>query len=224
MIAEQNSIIGFGTGIYTTSEVAQILRLPHAKVKRWLGDYWNAKFSDEISQYSEGRGAERVTNFHTLIEFFTFYQLREKKISVPKIVKAHKILAEHYKTKYPFATYSILTDGERVLFRDEVGEMINADESLQIYIRQVIEPFCERIEFNADQLATRFFPNGKESQVVIDPKRKFGQPIIRGTNILTQTVYSLYLAGEPLEKIAHLFELTIGQVEDAIAFHTRAAA
>lgn len=98
MVAEQKSIIGFGTGIYTTNEVAQILRLPHAKVKRWLGDYWNAKFSSNNSLYSEGQGAERVTNFNTLIEFFTFYQLREKRISVPRIVKAHKILAEHYKT------------------------------------------------------------------------------------------------------------------------------
>jgi uncharacterized protein (DUF433 family) len=224
MVAEQDNIIGFGTGIYTTSEVAQILRLPRAKVKRWLNDYWNAEFSSRSIKYSEGQGAERVTNFHTLIEFFTFYQLREKKISVPKIIKAHKILSEHFNTQYPFATYGILTDGEKVLFEDEVGEIINADESLQTYITQVIRPFCERIEFDADYLATRFFPNGKKSQVIIDPKRKFGQPIIKGTNILTQTIYALYQAQESIAKIAIVFDLTEEQVRDAINFHDRVAA
>ncbi len=224
MVIERSSIIGFGTGIYTTDEVAQILHLPHAKVKRWLSDYWEVKFSDDTNHYSEGHKTEQVTNFYTLIEFFTFYQLRIKKISVPKIVKAHKILATHYQTRYPFATYGILTDGEKVLFEDEVGEIINADDSLQIYIREVIEPFCERIEFNSQHLATRFFPNGKNSQVVIDPKRKFGQPIIKGTNILTNTIYALYLGKESVKKIANIFELTDDQVQDAIDFHTRTAA
>lgn len=105
-----------------------------------------------------------------------------------------------------------------------MGEIINADDTLQIYIKKVIEPFCERIEFNTDHLAARFFPNGKESQVVIDPKRKFGQPIIKGTNILTQTIYALYQAQEPIEKIALVFDLTEEQVQDAVNFHTRVAA
>lgn len=224
MTFETNNIFGFGTGIYTTPEVAKILGLPRGKVKRWFKDYWTSKFSSGGIQYSDGEGIEQVTNFHTLIEFFTFYQLRERGVSAQKIVSAHNILAEVFKTQYPFATSNILTDGEKVLFEGNVGEIINADKSLQIYITQVIEPFCERIEFDKNSLANRFFPMGKKHDVIIDPKRKFGQPVVGETNILTETIFSLFRAGEPIKVIANLYDLKISQVEDAINFQTRTAA
>lgn len=216
-----NNIFGFGSGIYTTTEVAKILGLPRVKVRRWLKDYWTAKFSNKNIQYSDGIGAEQVTNFNTLIEFFTFYQLREKGVSAQKIVKAHDVLVEVFKTPYPFATSNILTDGEKVLFEGSIGEIIKADKSLQLYINKVIEPFCQRIEFDRNKLAKKFYPMGKSHHVVIDPKRKFGQPIIGDTNILTETVFALFRAGEPTEVIANLYELNLSQVEDAISFHTK---
>lgn len=219
-----NNIFGFGSGIYTTPEVAKILGLPRGKVRRWLKDYWTTKFSNNSIQYSDGIGAEQITNFNTLIEFFTFYQLREKGVSAQKIVKAHDVLVEVFKTPYPFATSNILTDGEKVLFEGSVGEIIKADRSLQIYINQVIEPFCQRIEFDKNKLAEKFYPMGKSHHVVIDPKRKFGQPVIGDTNILTETVFSLFRAGEPVDVIANLYELDIPQVEDAINFHIKNAA
>lgn len=224
MTIKNNNIFGFGSGIYTTEEVAKILGLPRVKVRRWLKDYWNARFANSSIQYSNGSGAEQVTNFNTLIEFFTFYQLREKGVSAQKIVKAHEVLAEVFKTPYPFATSNILTDGEKVLFEGNIGEIIKADKTLQIYINQVIEPFCERIEFDKNRLAQKFYPMGKSHHVVIDPKRKFGQPVIGDTNILTETVFSLFRAGEPIEVIANLYDLKVFQVEDAINFHTRIAA
>ncbi len=224
MTFDNTNTFGFGSGIYTTPEVAKILGLPRGKVRRWLKDYWNAKFANNSLQYSVGIGTEEVTNFSTLIEFFTFYQLREKGVSAQKIVKAHDILVEVFKTPYPFATSNILTDGERVLFEGNVGEIIKADKSLQLYINQVIEPFCQRIEFDNNKLANKFYPMGKSHTVVIDPKRKFGQPVIGDTNILTETVFSLFQAGESVEIIANLYDLKILQVEDAINFHTRTAA
>ena len=224
MTFETNNIFGFGTGIYTTSEVAKILGLPRGKVKRWLKDYWVTKFSTNGIQCSDGEGIDQVTNFHTLIEFFTFYQLRENGVSAQKIVAAHDILSVVFKTKYPFATSNILTDGEKVLFEGEIKEIIKADKSLQICINQVIEPFCKRIEFDKNSLANRFFPMGKDHDVVIDPKRKFGQPVVGDTNILTETIFSLSKAGESVDIIANLYDLKISQVQDAISFHTRSAA
>ncbi|WP_247232723.1 DUF433 domain-containing protein [Telluribacter sp. SYSU D00476] len=217
--------LGFGTGIYTTPEVAKILRLPARKVKRWMQEYWENYFTKSTRMYySEGVGSEQVTNFHTLIEFFVFYQLREKGISPQQIIKAHDVLASRFKTAYPFATLPILTDGRKILFTDKVGEIIDADASLQMYITDVIRPFCQRIEFDENQLARRFFPLGKDHQVVIDPERKFGQPVIEGTTILTETIYNLYRAGESVETIAKLYDLSVDQVQDALEFHRRSAA
>lgn len=224
MTFEKQNIFDIGTGIYTIPDIASILRLPTAKVRRWMKEYWNDKFSrGEDHTFSQGYGKEQVTNFYTLIEFYTFYQLRLNGVSSSKINHAHDVLANVYKTQYPFAKSNILTDGKNIFFSGEVGEIIEADKSLQINIKEVLEPFCKSIDFDVNELAVRFYPLGKNHEVIIDPKRQFGQPIIGDTNILTETVFDLYRAGEPLKVIANIFELTSKQVKDAIDFHRNAA-
>lgn len=224
MAFETKPVFDLGTGIYTMPDVAAILGLPQAKVRRWLHEYWNAHFgkTDQIA-FSDGTGRELVTNFYTLIEFFTFYQLRSRGVTVQRIVKAHQVLEDIYQTPYPFATSNILTDGRNVLFTGEVSTIIHADETLQITIKEVLEPFCKKIEFDPSQLAKRFFPLGREHDIVIDPHRQFGQPIIGNTNILTETVFNLYRGGESIDFIARVYDLTTAQVQDAITFHRNAA-
>ncbi len=224
MTFDKNDIFDIGTGIYTIPDIASILRLPTTKVRRWMKEYWNEKFAQgECDAFSQGTGKEQVTNFYTLIEFYTFYQLRLNGVSSFKINKAHDILAEVYKTKYPFAKSNILTDGKNIFFSGKVGEIIEADITLQINIKEVLEPFCRSIDFDVNSLATRFYPLGKNHEIIIDPHRQFGQPVIGNTNILTETVFDLYRAGEPLKVIANIFELTSKQVKDAIDFHLNVA-
>lgn len=224
VLSENTKPFDLGTGIYTLPDVAAILGLPQAKVRRWLQEYWHAHFgkTNQIS-FSDGTGRELVTNFYTLIEFFTFYQLRAEGVSAQRIVKAHKILEEVLKTAYPFATSSILTDGKDVLFTGTVGDIIQADETLQITIKEVLAPFCRKIEFGQDALAKCFFPLGRDHDVLIDPHRQFGQPIVSGTNILTESIFNLYRGGESADFIGRIYDLTPRQVQDAITFHRNAA-
>jgi uncharacterized protein (DUF433 family) len=222
---DEKPIISLGTGIYTMPDVAAILDLPLPKVRRWFRSYWAAQFGESTNtRFSEGEGRELVVNFHTLIEFYVFYCLRESGVSVQRIVNAHKILEERLKTPHPFATATILAEqGGRILF-DEIGQLIRADKSLQLVIRQFIEPFCRNIEFGSDKLAKTFYPLGRESSIVVDPRRRFGQPVISNTNITPDTVFGLHRAGESNEFIGRIYDLTAKQVADAIAYNSRNAA
>lgn len=223
MEIKAQKVFDLGTGIYTTNDVATILGLPQAKVRRWLKQYWNLQFGKMDFAFSDGNGRELVTNFYTLIEFYTFYQLREMGVSIAKIVYAHGFLEKLHKTHYPFATSKILTDGRTVLFTGEDGEVVHADETLQISIKEVLTPFFRKIDFNSEELAERFFPMGRDREVVIDPHRQFGQPVVGNTNILTETVFNLYRGGESSDFIARIYNLTEDQVKDAINYHRNAA-
>jgi uncharacterized protein (DUF433 family) len=59
---------------------------------------------------------------------------------------------------------------------------------------------------------------GKQNSIVLDPKRKFGHPVIENYNIYPETIYKLYKAGDPIPYIAHVYELTEQQVNNAIEF------
>lgn len=221
---ETQSLIGVGTGIYTLPDIAHILHLPTAKVRRWMHEYWQLHFSSTTeSEFSYGSGRELVTNFLTLIEFFTFFQLRQEGVSAQKIVKAHQILAKTFRTKYPFAKSNLFTDGEQVLFNGDAGNIIQADETLQINIKEAIEPFCRKVDFSEDDIVKRFYPMGKNHSIVIDPRRQFGQPVIGDTSILAETVYNLHRGGESIKTITSLYKLTAGQVNDVINYYRRTA-
>lgn len=225
MNSSTEPIFDLGTGVYTIPDVAAILNLPSDKVRRWLREYWNAQFG-QSGQYafSVGKGRDLTVNFLTLIEFYTFFLLREEGASVRTIVNAHKTLEKYYQTRYPFATSTILTDGRKIFFSSEMGEIVHADASFQVTIAETLNPFCKKIEFDDNGLAERFFPLGREHDVVIDPERQFGQPVVGQTNILTETVFNLHRGGESVEFIARIYDLNINQVQDAINFYHRNAA
>ncbi len=218
MEAELNS------GIYTIPDVSKILQLPSPKVRRWIKEYWDTQFSSfNSTHYSWGSGRYKAVNFYTLIEFFIFYQLRNCGLSCRKIIKAHQIIAKDLKTNYPFASTSLLAGEKDIFYYYDKDTIVKADEIAQIGIKKMIEDYCKKIEFDSNNLAERYWPLGKKHSIVVDPQHQFGRPIIKGTNILVETLYNYLKGGETIDFIASLFEITKKDVRDAIAFSKRVA-
>ncbi|WP_242419800.1 DUF433 domain-containing protein, partial [Frankia sp. CpI1-P] len=53
--------------------------------------------------------------------------------------------------------------------------------------------------------ALRLFPDSTSRQVVLDPLRQFGSPVVRSTR--TANLYELWAAGESIAEIAEAYEL-----------------
>jgi uncharacterized protein (DUF433 family) len=81
-----------------------------------------------------------------------------------------------------------------------------------------------KLKFLSNKIAEKFWPAGKQSDVVINPHNQFGQPILNGTNINAAVIFSMYESGEPIEAIGILYDLTKKQVNDAISFYKKSAA
>lgn len=213
-----------GNGIYTVPDLAHILQLKQDKVRRWLNDFYNTRLGERYQgRYSTGEGRSKTTNFLTLIEFNMFYLLREHGLGVNKIIDAHVFMAEQLKTPYPFASAQMMTEGKNVFFSLPDGTTMYASKNQQIVIEKAVESFCKKIHFSRKYLAEKYYPLGKKHNIVVDPHHQFGQPVIEGTNILADTIYSMYKAKEPVKLIASLYELSEKQVADAIAFCKLAA-
>jgi len=218
LIDFKNDII-LGNGIYTVPDLALILQLPKKKVRRWLDDFYNERLGKPYEgSYSWGQGRDKATNFLTLIEFYVFYKLREHEVSTYKILEAHRNMTKGLMTAYPFASYKLLVDGKEILYALEEDTWVHANKSNQIVIKEIIEGFFKKIDFSDNNLAERFWPLGKEHEIVVDPHHQFGQPVIQGTNINAATIFSMYESGESTSTMAILYDITQEQVNDAILF------
>lgn len=217
-----------GEGIYTVPEAAQILNLSTSKVRRWIKKYWELDFlneNNEIDSYTWGESRDRAFNFYTLIEIIAVHTFREIGVSFQKIKLAHEILGEILDTLYPFSTSQLMTDGITIFYKYDDAALLNLDKSMQTSFKRIIEPYCQKIDFDeSSYLAQRYWPLGKEHDIVVDPHHSFGQPTIAGTNITVDSLLTLIRAGEDKEVIASLFEISVEKVDDVLLFQHRLAA
>jgi uncharacterized protein (DUF433 family) len=215
-----------GNGIFTTREIAQILRLPYHKVRTWINKYWDGELGDFYEKnYSWSVNNSKAVGFHTLIEFYVMMQFAEAGVKTKEVLKAHKELSDFYKTNFPFATKEVLdnihTDRSKIYLNSN-GDTISLDGSKQFNLA-IIKIFFQNLDFDQDMLASRFWPMGKKKKIVCDPHHKFGQPVISGTNIQSEVIYKMYLAKETVPFIASIYEISTNDVKDAIEFHEKAA-
>jgi len=200
------------TGIYIIPDIARIFHLPLDKTRRWLNLYWDKKMVPG-EKYTWGDSKNKATSFFTMIEFYIFYQLKELKIPTSKIMETHTFLSEKLNTPYPFATEKIKTDGSELFYLiDEIP--VTANIKHKYPFKEIIEYYFEKIDFNNESIAERYFPLGKKRTIVVDPKHQFGQPTIAGTNILVDTIIGFIKGGENDEIIASLYNLNIDTIND----------
>jgi uncharacterized protein (DUF433 family) len=208
------------SGAYTLPDASRLLGLPLARLRAWVLGRGVA----EALGY-RGTGKDRTFDFYTLIELFTIAQLRTHGLSWPTLRKARAELMERFQTPHPFALEGLLVDGHRLL--KELGDetLLELGSGGQTAFEKVIAPFCRRLDFDrTTKLASRFYPEGPQAGVVIDPQHAFGRPVISGTNITTEALACLIRGGEKIEDVAQDFRLEPEQVENAWDFERRLAA
>lgn len=214
-------------GIYTMPDVALILGLSYSKVNRWIKDFWDTKLAKKYNQkYSWSIDLTRAVNFYTLIEIYIFYRLHEAGVKPKKILEAHEVLSEQFGTNYPFATKDIIsqikTDGQQVLFLQKDGNILTLDSTRQFKL-EYIKEFFKNLDFDSGSLASKFWPLGRDRNIVCDPHHQFGHPVVAGTNISVEALSQMNKAGEPIGFIADLYGISENQIFDAIEFCKKAA-
>jgi uncharacterized protein (DUF433 family) len=147
-------------------------------------------------------------------------QFSETGVKTDQILKAHMALSQHFQTAFPFANKDILndlnSDGKRIFLKHNES-LLSLDGSLQFNIHY-IENFFLNLDFDSEILAQRYWPLGREKSVLVDPRRKFGQPILADSNISPEVLTNMHKAGDSVSFLASIYEISEKEVQDAILF------
>jgi uncharacterized protein (DUF433 family) len=219
-----------GQGIYTITDAALILNFPASKLRTWINTYWRTIYKEipaikNDDFYIWGESRSTAFNFYTLIEIFTVMSLRNLGVTFKTINSARNELSRILNTKYPFAFENLMSDGKKIIITLDEFKLLELGTNGQTALRKIIEPFCKKLDFDKqNELAYRYWPLGKSSSIVVDPKHGFGRPTISGTNISIDAINNLLIAGEKKEDIAYLYDLSMEQIEQVNRFSNRVAA
>ena len=208
----------FGLGLYSIPQASRLLRMPSAKLRRWL--------KEDYSVVARKVDNDTLT-FLELMELHFIKIFRDEGVSLQTVRRAAKMAEKRFQTDYPFAVKQFDTNG-KTIFATLIKESSNTKDQLlvedlakgQYVFEQIARPFFRKLEYDRthDQLALRFWPLEQKGRIVLDPDRHFGQPIDHVTGVPTATIFDAVSAGEEPLTVARWLEIPIEAVHRAIQF------
>lgn len=211
--------------LYSVPDASRMLRLKSATIHTWAygRPYDTAggrkKWPALIHAPARGRLC-----FKNLVELHVLSALRldartVRRVSVGAIRSASTELAARIGTKHPLADVDLHTDFVDI-YADVLGRLLNVSAPQQP-IKDVIAPLLHRIERDAAGIARRLHvavDAQNAGLIVIDPRRRFGRPVLVSSNVETAVVYDRFARAEPLSTIVEDLELERAEAEAAIQF------
>jgi len=205
-----------GSGIYTISDLSEILKVDKSKVRYWFNTYVRdilPSITGFKYVFEENKGL--FVNFKSLLQLYVFIELKNKGHNKKDIIAMYKFIARKFKTNYPFASKQVLSVGSELLIDSKQGLV---SHRLQLNFDSLLQDYIKKIDFDISGNALRFYPLGMNHSIVVDPEIQFGSPTIKGTRIDAKTIVECFESGDSKDLIAHAYNLKLNQINDAIEF------
>lgn len=221
----------FEQALYEVPEAARLARVPARSLWNWVRGYRYptqrglARAKPVIKTTADGK----ALSFINLSEVVALVGFRHAGVSMQGVRKALDYVGREMNEQHPLATKRILTDGAELFWeyqhrRDSEFHLVNLSRGGQKVFRDTVLRYLRQIEWGPDRYAIRWWPGSNEAgkgDVVVDPRRAFGAPVLAGTGIRTEDVFDRFSAGEGLRLLARDYGLTIGQIEAAVRAEAR---
>ena len=169
-----------------------------------------------------------MLSFWNLVEAHVLRALRsDQGVSIKALRQALRFAEGELKVKRLLLSKELLAGGGR-LFLDRYGELIDLSASGQIAMRHVLEAHLKRVEWDQWQFPVRLYPFvasealSAERPIAIDPSLAFGRPVVLRRGITTAVIAERIDAGESIEGLAADYDLSVGEIEEAILYERAA--
>ncbi|MCK9900536.1 hypothetical protein CC117_10975 [Parafrankia colletiae] len=214
--------------IYSVGEAARLLAVRPARLRSWVDGYTRGQIHYEPVIRPEHTGSELIT-WGEFVEAGYLREYRVRGVSLQRMRVVVQRMRERFGVLYPLAHARPYVLGRDVVLevQEEVGlatslSMVRVDDG-QLVLAPRAQDFFEKVEFGpgdgSGDAALRLHPDPTTRQVVLDPLRGFGSPVVRNTR--TANLYELWSAGESIAEIAVAYELPEADVEAAVRYEAR---
>lgn len=218
---------------YAIPEAAGYLCLPISTVRSWVLGQRNydanrtPRLFKPVIDIADPK--RRQMSFINLVEAFVLAGIRRNhEVPLPKVRKALDYVKRGFSIRRPLAEEQFETDGAD-LFVEKYGALVGVSQDGQLQIRDLIRDRLQRVRRDPKGLPEKIilFPAATDgagrADVVIDPRRSFGRPVLDGLGVRTAMVFERFMAGDDIAVLARDYAVPAQAVQDAIRCERRAA-
>lgn len=211
-----------GIGLYTPTEASRLVGVPASKIIRWLkGHRFLSRQYRRLWTPQVDLGDGHIyLGFRDLMEIRVANAFIARGLGPQKVRRAieiaHSILGE----ERPLSTAKFRTDGLTVFL--ELKKQDGPDQMVDLFLRQhvfreIVEPSLKNIDF-IDGIPSRWWPNGKQGRIVIDPQRAFGQPIEAESGVPAEALAAAADAEGSPEAAARIWSVPVAAIRRSVDF------
>ena len=205
-----------GIGAYSIPQAARLVGAHYNTLRSWISPDSGViprHFDPECQKLS----------FIELMELHFIKLFRDEGVSLQTIRMTAVAASKKFRSDYPFAVKRFDTDGKTIFAtlkkRARDGEVVEDLRKGQLVFTQIMRPFFKKLDYKKTEVS-RYWPLGKRSRIVLDPTRRFGQPIDDTTGIATSILYTATQAGkgQSVREVAAWYGVPEAAVKRAIEF------
>jgi uncharacterized protein (DUF433 family) len=231
--------VRLGTGIYLRSDAARLIGVAPSRLRRWVEGYtYRSVASPRVGSRRQRPPVVKrdlpivdsaiALSFVELMELRVVKALLDHDMSLQAVRAAASVASAYFGTEHPLASRRVYTDGKKAFaaLRGDERDVPDLVELTRHRVQQIIagkvfQPFLDEIDFNpSTSLAERWWPEGKDVPIVLDPRIAFGAPIVVGTGIRTSTLARM-AEEDGTDTAANAFQLGVAEVLAARDFELR---
>jgi uncharacterized protein (DUF433 family) len=216
---------------YGLNQVDRLLRLPAGTARRWIDGYdRSGKHYDPVVR--EQTTGHPIATWGEFVEARLLAEYRDAGVPMLHMRPVIEALREELDTLYPLASARTwLRPQGRELVR-EVQERVGLEQRLSLVVVRTgqhvaewsdeAEGFRDSLEWTDDSddaQPARLRPESDLRDVLIDPLRGFGEPVVRG--VRTEIIAELFAAGDSPTMIADTYELDRDLVDEAVRYELK---
>jgi uncharacterized protein (DUF433 family) len=226
----------FTAPLYTVTEASRYLRIPASTLSTWADGYEHHRTDRDIPRVVVGApiitalpkttpGRPRLP-FVGLAEAYVLAAFRQAGVPMQRIRPSLDWLVDTV-GPHALASKALFTDGAEVLW--DFGQRAGEDSDGRVVARNlvvprlgqyvfqdVVERYLKQIRFARDDYAEVIrLPQYERSNVVLDPRRGYGQPIFDDSGVKLTDALGPIRAGESFEAVALDYGVDVDQLRDA---------
>ncbi len=225
------SVLSLERPVYGMSQAARLLGLRTDALRRWIDGYQRSGTTYAPVIREEPTSDDTVT-WGEFVEAGYLREYRAEQVTLQYLRPVIAILREELGVRYPLATLKPYTSGRSLALK--VQKQVGLDPSLNIVVlgrdgsvqlTDTAAAFLEKVDFDDDGTgdARRLYPLGRSVPVVLDPEHGFGEPTLT-TGARTEAIAELIAAGEPRDRVADVYDITVNDVDAAVRYENDRAA
>jgi uncharacterized protein (DUF433 family) len=229
---KSNGMSPLAAGFYTVPEAARLIRVGSARrIYGWLKGYPRRQVGPLLSRDFQPIGDQEELSFLDLMEVRFVEHFREHGVKVGSLRRAAEALKTEFKTTHPFALSKVLLAADKAdVFVVETFRKAAEDEgdprlrslTTRNYVmyEAIKQSLVPGIEFDATSNLARLWRPlpSRFPDVVIDPLRAFGRPIIQ-RGVPTETLRDAWEnEGKHPDPVAEAFGVSVKEVMEAVDF------